>query len=263
MPLTTRAARRRTLARVERLAGSLDRLTASHAARLADSFAAHGASVRTALPAALRRTRDELAAALVAGLVRLARLPHADAARLLAKRIRRRGASVRTAEDLGPDDLARLVLKPPSAERLLALVGVAPQRLTRAAAPERVTAQILDGIAAGWDRHRIAREVRAAFDVLAGTARRIARTEGLRVATQTQLAVSEQIPDLVVGYKIRCVADARTRPDHLERDGTVYYREPGPGQLGFGEMPHPPLEADGSVAWNCRCWLMPIVAADA
>ena len=260
MPPTFLIARRRALVRVERLAAALDRVAGEHlASLLPPGPPPEPAALAKSLRPALERLQGALAAALVAGLVRLARLTHADAARLLARRVRRRGgAGVRTSEDLGPDEIARLILQPPSAEQLLALVGVAPVRITRAAAPERVTGQLLAGIAQGWDRERIARELKAAFGVAAGTARRIARTEGLRVATETQLGVSEQLGDLVAGYKIRCVADARTRPDHLKRDGTVYWREPGPDQLGFADMPRPPLEADGSVAWNCRCWLMPV-----
>jgi hypothetical protein len=94
-------------------------------------------------------------------------------------------------------------------------------------------------------------------------ARRVARDASLHVAHEVEMASWESLgEDWVIGYQIHAVRDARTRPDHLARDGTRYYRTPGPGQLGFDAMPRPPFEAakdGGKLAYNCRCWISPIL----
>ncbi len=81
------------------------------------------------------------------------------------------------------------------------------------------------------------------------------------MATATQLAASEQISELIPAYQINAVLDSRTRPEHRARNGTIYYRNPKGEQLGFDSMPHPPIEADGSIAYNCRCFLTPVFEA--
>ena len=91
------------------------------------------------------------------------------------------------------------------------------------------------------------------------TARRVARTEGQRVASQTRLASYEALGDLVIGYQIHATMDSHTRPHHAARNGQTYFKDPKPGQLSSTDMPIPPQESDGSVAHNCRCWITPIV----
>ena len=91
------------------------------------------------------------------------------------------------------------------------------------------------------------------------TARRVARTEGQRVASQTRLESYEALGDLVIGYQIHATMDSHTRPHHAARNGQTYFKDPKPGQLSSTDMPIPPQESDGSVAHNCRCWITPIV----
>ena len=108
---------------------------------------------------------------------------------------------------------------------------------------------------------QIAADLTDVFDGYAGAARRVARTAGLQVATQTQLAVSEQIPDMVAGYELNTVLDERVRPEHRAAHGRRFYRVPKAGQRGMNEMPQPPIWG-GQVAWNCRCFLVPIIEID-
>jgi uncharacterized protein with gpF-like domain len=73
---------------------------------------------------------------------------------------------------------------------------------------------------------------------------------------------------LLIGYQVHATLDQHTRPWHKQRDGTVYYKNPGPGQKGMAQMPNPPDEAADPrerppgtphTAWNCRCYLTPVL----
>jgi len=164
-------------------------------------------------------------------------------------------------EDLS--DYLKLLIDPPGFDFLRLIVGDAPDLLTRLIDPQAASNTVLQGIAQGWDRRRIAAELTDVFGGWESSARRVARTEGLRVATRTQLSASEEIPDLVQGYQVLSVLDARVRPEHRERHGTIYHRNPRGSQLGFDVMPQPPLDNPGSVlAHNCRCFLCPVFHLD-
>jgi SPP1 gp7 family putative phage head morphogenesis protein len=128
--------------------------------------------------------------------------------------------------------------------------------------PQDASRVVLDGISRGQDRRQIGKELETLFGGWEVAARRVARTEGARVATALQLAASEEIPGLVIGYAVMAVLDSRTRPEHRKRSGTVFYRNPKPGQKGFGEMPRPPMEPDGTIAHQCRCFLSPVFPTD-
>jgi SPP1 gp7 family putative phage head morphogenesis protein len=256
-------ARKAAQARVERLAGEVDRILAD-AARSAirnlpsdpqpEDLQALARRLRTA-GAAINR---QLAQAFTASARQVATLTYQDhrsvslqdAERALRRRPRRQ-------EDIF-GDLKNAILPRPNASLLLRIVGRAPDRMTALLTGERLSSVMVNAIAAGWDRRKIGRELESAFGATASAARRIARTEGLRIATESQLAVSEQLQDLIIGYEISAVLDSRTRPEHRKRHGTRYYRNPKPGQLGFDKMPRPPLEANGEIAHNCRCFLIPI-----
>ncbi len=157
-------------------------------------------------------------------------------------------------------EYANLIIQPPSADWLRQLVGPAHSRLTTLINPDDAAAQVYAGISRGWDRRAIAKDLERIFGGFEVSARRIARTQGLAVATQTQLAASESIPDEVIGYEISAVLDERTRPEHRKRDGTRYYRHPKAGQKGFDVMPQPPVDPGGKLAHNCRCFLIPLIA---
>jgi len=86
------------------------------------------------------------------------------------------------------------------------------------------------------------------------SARRIARTEGSRIAEQIQRRTWDDLGDMMVGVQIIAVLDERTRPEHATRNGRIYYRRPGPGQKSIGELPDLPD------APNCRCISTPVLS---
>lgn len=90
----------------------------------------------------------------------------------------------------------------------------------------------------------------------------IARTAMSGMAGKIGKAAYEALPRDLVGFQVHGILDDRIRPAHRARNGTVYYKKPRYGNKGFDEMPNPPLEADGTIAYNCRCWLTPIMSLD-
>ncbi len=170
-------------------------------------------------------------------------------------------ASRRGKVEEGWRDYLRLILPAPALDFLERIVGPLWQRVVGAIAPERASNAVLQGIAAGKDRREIAEDLTEVFDGYSNAARRVARTAGLQVATSTQLAASEQIPDLVAGYELNTVLDDRVRPEHRAAHGHRFYRVPREGQRGLDQCPQPPIW-NGQVAWNCRCFLIPIIEID-
>jgi hypothetical protein len=134
------------------------------------------------------------------------------------------------------------------------------QKLTRLANPDTLAARIGALMQAGESIQKIAREIRPLVQGVQTSARRVARTAGLFIAHEAELATYEGLAEMIEGYTIHAVRDHATRPEHLKRDGTKYYRNPKPGQRGLDEMPRPPREADGTWAFNCRCWLSPLLS---
>lgn len=158
-------------------------------------------------------------------------------------------------------DYSGLVIQPPTVAEITRIVGPVPLSLTRLGA-EKAAATVWQGIASGQNRLQIAKSLQKQFDGYAAAARRVARTEGLRVATETQLSASEQLSDMITGYQILATLDDRTRPEHRERHGRIYYRDPKGNQKGFDEMPRPPIDPGGEMAWNCRCTMAPVFAGE-
>ena len=136
------------------------------------------------------------------------------------------------------------------------------ERVTKLARPEQIADRVVRSFTDGTTGQELVRELTPVLQGVQASARRVVRTEAARVAHEGRMAAYQGLADLVVGYQIHAVKDSRTRPEHLARDGEVYYANPQPGQKGYGEMPKPPLEADGSVAHNCRCWLTPVLRDD-
>ncbi len=158
-------------------------------------------------------------------------------------------------------DYLRLILPAPAIDFLENIVGPLWRRVVGVINPERASQAVLQGIAAGKDRREIAKDLEDVFEGYETAARRVARTAGLQVATQTQLAASESIPELVAGYELNTVLDDRVRPEHRAAHGRRFYRVPKAGQRGLDQCPQPPIW-NGQVAWNCRCFLIPIIEID-
>ncbi len=164
----------------------------------------------------------------------------------------------------------QLLFKPPSRAEVDAVM-YAPmggktweQRMkdsTRLAQPQTIAQIVANGVSQGMNHKEIAKIIRPAVQGVKTTANRLARTYGIYVRHEMQMKTWEQLGDLSVGYQVHGMMDQNIRPAHALRNGTTYYKNPAAGQKGLNEMPHPPLEADGSPAWNCRCRLSPVLAA--
>lgn len=124
--------------------------------------------------------------------------------------------------------------------------------------PQRIADTLARDISDGKDRRYQLKSLQNELSLPKSVAKRFVRTEGIRVATETNLAAYEQLGDLTIGYMIHAVLDEVTRPEHRARNGTIYYKYPEAGQKGINEMPRPPIEQDGTIAYNCRCYLQPV-----
>ena len=220
--------------------------------------------------AALRDVRAALAplpAELLAALRR-----HAHPA---ARRAYRHGAEALAdalpdgalTESLTVADLFRRFILP--APRLIDFAAAAESgnwwprlsQLTRLVDADRIAGRVFGVQASGGSVADVARDVLPLVDGVRSAARRVARDAVLGTAHAMQMAAWEEAGDFIAGYAVVAVLDSRTRPDHRARHGTRYWKRPRPGQKGLGEMPRPPYEADGKLAYNCRCLLVPIPAA--
>ena len=181
------------------------------------------------------------------------------------------------AQELGDDERAREIFKAvlfpaPPLQRLQQIIysgaGGVPwtERLrseTKLAAPDAIANILAAGFAAGFGPREIAKQLQPIVGDVSATARRIARTEGMRVAHAIQWDANQAIASMTLGHQVHAQLDQNTRPRHRARNGNIYYANPEHGQLGYDEMPHPPMEseADGSVmAFNCRCFLSAVLA---
>lgn len=125
------------------------------------------------------------------------------------------------------------------------------QTVKHAFNPQRVADILVRDISDGKDRRAQIASLRNELAMPRAAAKRTVRTEGIRVATESNMAAYEELGDITIGYAIHAVLDEVTRPEHRARNGTIYYKYPVGGQKGINEMPRPPVEPDGSVAYNC------------
>lgn len=197
-------------------------------------------------------------AGLAASLERTALWGYRNVARDVAPRVARR-----VFEDLA-DDLAAVLFPPLSLEELLGLVNHPRQglpwyeslaRSTKLAQPEALAGILVAGITQGKGQAEIARDLLPAVDGYRVSARRVARTETLRVAHAANMAAHGQLGDLVIGYQIHATLDANTRPAHRARNGLKWLKDSGEPMQAALHMDGPTLP-DG---YNCRCWLSPII----
>ena len=153
-----------------------------------------------------------------------------------------------------------IIFPPPSKQRVSQILrgDTWPDRKTwpRRLAEEgfsfdKIVNQVSNGMAQGENQVEIAKRIRPLVDNVRYRAARIARTEGMRVAGEQQKESWKHVESMTIGIQMVAVLDARTRPEHVERDGTVYLK---PGFEydaekieDFSAWPSPPD------APNCRC----------
>lgn len=133
--------------------------------------------------------------------------------------------------------------------------------LSKLADPDALAATLASSLSQGATPREAAKQIRPLVQGVQTSARRVARHEVIRTAHEVQHAEYESLGELVIGYQTHAVPRTEySREIHLKRSGTIYYRNPTGSQLGFDAMPRPPMEADGSIAWGCRCYNTPVLA---
>lgn len=157
------------------------------------------------------------------------------------------------------------VLLPPAMIQgsLFDLIGTPEKPAT----PQSLATTIAQAYSEGKSTAEVGRIVRPYFEGSAMRAERSARTLGAYVGTERNFATSEALGTLVIGYQVHSAGGENARHNHAMRSGTIYYREPKGDQVGMDVMPHPPQDTGrgpydipgGGTAWNCRCWLSPVL----
>lgn len=152
---------------------------------------------------------------------------------------------------LSAKQINAIVTKPVLTQRIM-------RQLLRGSSPS-ATASFIAITSNPQERRRLIDEY---FRRLRNVAYTSVRTAMAMVYAQVNGQVYDSIPADVIGFQVLGILDNRIRPAHRERHGTIYYKNPGAGRPGFAQMPNPPLEADGSYAYNCRCTLVPVFKGD-
>lgn len=177
-------------------------------------------------------------------------------------------------EDARRQPVSDLIIPTPDAQDIMQIIlggdwqaRIAAQ--TRLAPPDLLAALIANGFASGQAPAEIARTVRPHLQGVQTSARRVARTESVRVSHEIQMDAWDNLGDMVVGFEVHSAHFPTSRWWHIQRDGTQYFKNPTGNQKGLRQMPRPPMEADDPserpagtphVAHNCLCYLTPILA---
>ena len=117
---------------------------------------------------------------------------------------------------------------------------------------DAVAQELATGIADGENQQQLRRRILPLVGGIVSSAKRIIRTEGLRVAERTQRETWASLGDMMIGAQILAVLDINTRPAHALRNGRVYFKSPTGDQFALDDIPLLPDEP------NCRCWSTPV-----
>ncbi len=140
---------------------------------------------------------------------------------------------------------------------------------TKLGDPGELARIISAGLTFGKTHQEIARDLKPHVQGVVASARRVARTECMRVAQDVQMQAHKQLGGLIIGWQVLATLDQHSRPWHAHRNGQVYYLNPKPGQKGMKQRPTPPDEpmdpaerppGTSRTAWNCRCTLLPVLS---
>jgi len=130
---------------------------------------------------------------------------------------------------------------------------------TRLATPDQIAPIVHEWARGKLPPRELERRLMPVVQNVRVSAKRIARAEAAHIATVARMEEYERLGSMIIGYQVWGTMDSRIRPHHAARNGNIYYRNPGPNQLSMAEMPRPPIDEDGTLAFNCRCWLTPVV----
>ncbi len=120
---------------------------------------------------------------------------------------------------------------------------------------DRMSQELIVGYANGENLQQLKKRALPLVQGIQASAKRIVRTEGLRIAEQVQRRSWAGLGDMMVGAQVLAVLDQNTRPEHAARNGTIYYEKPTAGQKSMAELPMLPDQP------NCRCWSTPVLKA--
>lgn len=178
--------------------------------------------------------------------------------------IARRGAAgLRYTDAEWQQVLQQVVFPPPSGQEVEAILQTPvngqtwQQRFTGLSklmtSPDAVAQELVSGFAAGEAVEAMRRRVQPLVQGIQASARRIARTEGCRIAETVQRRSWGQIGDMMRGAQILAVLDQNTRPEHAARNGKVFFNSAADGEPTIDQLPSLPD------APNCRCWSTPVL----
>jgi SPP1 gp7 family putative phage head morphogenesis protein len=274
--------------RADKIALAIDRWVDSAMKRVQRIIDERPPNMAFELAATIRNMIAQSVRIMDAGLGAVARAAHADTVAKIMQTmptaslglIVQRRAKIRPANGklmerkATPDEadqIERMLfppMEPTTAERIVRApsAGTSWQarmtQLTRLAAPVDVANLVAGWAASGQPPATLERALRPVVQGVRSTSRRVARTEGQRVANAARMEAYAGMDDVIAGYQIHGTMDSRTRPHHAARNGMIFWKAPPPGQPGLSQCPHPPMESDGTVAHNCRCWLTPVLTVD-
>jgi SPP1 gp7 family putative phage head morphogenesis protein len=123
--------------------------------------------------------------------------------------------------------------------------------------PQALLSDISKGLHTGQNIQQLTQGIRDKFALPASSAKRIARTEGMRVMAYGQHDAFQKLGALQVGYMHNSVLDQNSRPEHAILNGRDYYFEPNGNQTSVNEIVVEPYH---DRLPNCRCWLSPLLA---
>jgi len=150
------------------------------------------------------------------------------------------------------------ILTPPSMREVLEIINAPVNGLTwrerlsgmtsRRVSQRGIANAVAEAYAAGGNIDDVTRAVRPLVHESSTAARRIARTESLRVANEMHERSMDEAGDIVIGHTYTATLDAVTRPEHAARHGRVV-KKPG-YRIALPDGP------------NCRCEWIPIFDHD-
>jgi hypothetical protein len=136
---------------------------------------------------------------------------------------------------------------------------------TRLGNPSNIASTINTMRLQGKTTRQIAKAIEPQVYGVKSTVARVVRDAGQYAATVQNVSTWNSLPrDFIVGYEVHAVPKTMySRPDHLERSGTVYYFEPTRNQKSMADCPLPPYDREGGrlvLKYNCRCYVSPVFA---
>lgn len=129
---------------------------------------------------------------------------------------------------------------------------------------------ITQGQSKGLDQKEIGKKLLEPIaQIVKSNVQRATRTATSIATNKANMESYQKLGKMLIGFQLHThPPDPGSRWWHLKRRFNKYYFKPKEGQLGMGAMPNPPFEPlDPSLrpakepfcAYNCRCWLKPIV----